>query len=191
MLRQICVYCGSSAGSRPVYREAAHRTGELLARRKIGLVYGGGDVGLMGVVADACLAAGGEVIGVMPQALVEREIAHQGLTRLHIVRSMHERKALMADLSDGFLALPGAWGTLDELCEALTWAQLRIHGKPCGLLNVEGYFDGLLAFADHAVREGFLKPVHRGLLLSGTDPEALIATLLTARVPAADKWIER
>ncbi len=163
---RICVFCGSSRGNRPAYREAAERVGSLLAGRGIGLVYGGGNIGLMGLMADAALAAGGEVIGVMPRRLVRREVAHRGLTELREVNSMHERKALMADLSDAFLALPGGYGTFEEFCEMLTWTQLGIHAKACGLLNVEGFFDPLLALFDRAVAEGFLKAQHRTLVLA-------------------------
>jgi uncharacterized protein (TIGR00730 family) len=145
-----------------------------MARRGLGLVYGGGHIGLMGVLADAVLAAGGEVVGVIPEILEAKELAHRGLTQLHVVESMHERKALMADLSDGFIAMPGGYGTLDELCEALTWAQLHIHQKPCGLLNVNGYYDPLLAMFDRALADGFLRPDHRSLLMADTCPEALL-----------------
>jgi uncharacterized protein (TIGR00730 family) len=169
-LRKICVFCGSNFGVHPDYRQAAAALGELLARRGIGVVYGGAKVGLMGVLADSALAAGGEVTGVMPQSLVDREIAHLGLTSLHIVRSMHERKQLMADLSDGFLALPGGLGTLEEFCEVLTWNQLGIHSKPCGILNVRGYFDGLLALLDHGVAEDFIPEKHRKAIVAGNHP---------------------
>ena len=173
----LCVFCGSAFGSRQAYRAAAVEVGQSLARRGIRLVYSGGNVGLMGVVADACLEAGGKVIGVIPRSMVEREIAHLSLTQLHIVHSMHERKALMAELSDGFIAMPGGFGTFDELFEILTWRQIRIHEKPVGLLNVNGYFDPLLALADHAVEEGFLRAVHRGNLITGEDAEGLLAKL--------------
>jgi hypothetical protein len=188
-MKSICVFCGSSAGTRPVYAEAARATGRLLAERGIGLVYGGGNVGLMGEVADAVLAAGGEVTGVIPRALMEREVGHRGLTTLHVVGSMHERKALMVDLADGFVALPGGYGTLDELCEALTWSQLGIHAKPCGVLNVDGYFDALLALFDHATREGFVRPAHRELVLQSSDPAALLDAMATFRAPTTEKWI--
>ena len=188
-MKSICVFCGSSAGTRPVYAEAARATGRLLAERGIGLVYGGGNVGLMGEVADAVLAAGGEVTGVIPRALMEREVGHRGLTTLHVVGSMHERKALMVDLADGFVALPGGYGTLDELCEALTWSQLGIHAKPCGVLNVDGYFDALLALFDHATREGFVRPAHRELVLQSSDPAALLDSMATFRAPSTEKWI--
>ncbi len=176
----VCVFCGSAFGRRQAYRDAAVEVGQLLAERGVTLVYGGGNVGLMGVVADACLAAGGKVVGVIPQSMVERELAHRGLTELHIVGSMHERKALMADRADAFLALPGGFGTFDELFEILTWRQIRIHQKPVGLLNVEGYFDPLLSLADHAVEEGFLRATDRPNLLSATDSTALLNRLLNA-----------
>ncbi len=190
-MRRLCVFCGSRVGKRPIYAKKARRLGELLVARGLGLVYGAGHVGLMGVLADAVLAAGGEVIGVIPQALVDKELAHTGLTALHIVTTMHERKARMADLSDGFVALPGAYGTADELFEVLTWAQLGLHAKPIGLLDVDGFFDPLMSWLDHAVREGFLRPAHRQLLLKSDDPERLLDLLRTYR-PAAEtpKWIE-
>ena len=191
VLQRICVFCGSSFGSRPAYREAAEAVGRLLCRRGIELVYGGTNVGLMGALADACLGGGGSVIGVIPQALVDKELAHGGLTELRVVSSMHERKSLMADLSDAFLALPGGYGTWDELCEALTWTQLGIQRKACGLLNVSGYYDSFLEFADRAVSEGFLKDVNRGLLLSDDDPARLLGRLASYTVPIVDKWIGR
>ena len=189
-MRRICVFCGSSMGARPVYAEFARGLGVLLAARGIGLVYGGSKVGLMGVIADAALAAGGEVIGVMPELLVRKEIGHSGLTELHLVKSMHERKAMMVDLADGFIALPGGFGTLDEFCEVLTWAQLGLHGKPCGILNTAGYFDGLLQMFDHAVEEQFLRPAHRMMVLADEDPEVLLDRLMQHRAgPQSDKWI--
>lgn len=174
----VCVFCGSALGRRQAYRDAAVEVGRLLAERGVTLVYGGGNVGLMGVVADACLAAGGQVVGVIPQSMVERELAHRGLTELHIVGSMHERKALMADRSDAFLALPGGFGTFDELFEILTWRQIRLHQKPVGLLNVAGYFEPLLAMADHAVEEGFLRAAERPNLMSEFDATTLLNRLL-------------
>jgi hypothetical protein len=155
------------------------------------MVYGGGKVGLMGAAANAALAAGGEVIGVIPFALEQREVAHNGLTELRVVNTMHERKALMADLSDAFLALPGGYGTLDELSEVVTWTQLGVHRKACGLLNVDGFFDGLLSFLDRAVQEGFVSAGNRELLLCGTDPSTLVDRLLNQRTPAVEKWIDR
>ncbi len=162
-----------------------------MVARGIGLVYGGGNIGLMGVLADAALAGGGEVQGVIPHALVAREVAHAGLSRLHIVDSMHERKQLMADLSDGFVALPGGYGTFEEFCEALTWSQLGIHKKPCGLLNVEGYFDHLVAMLDHAVEEHFLHPLNRSLVLEARSPEALLESMAAWRPKPVERWIER
>ena len=181
-MTRICVFCGSNPGVRPTYAEAARKVGAALARRKIGLVYGGGSVGLMGAVADAALAGGGEVIGVIPGTLVARELAHSGLADLRVVGSMHERKALMAELSDAFLTLPGAFGTLDETCEMLTWNQLGIHEKPCGILDVDGYYGPLLRFLDRAVEEGFLGAETRALLVRDDEPERLLARLLE-RVP--------
>jgi uncharacterized protein (TIGR00730 family) len=187
--RRICVFCGSSLGRRPEYAQAAAALGALLAERGLALVYGGAKVGLMGIVADACLAAGGEVIGVMPRLLVEKEVAHTGLSKLHVVESMHDRKALMAELSDAFIALPGGFGTLDELCEILTWAQLGLHAKPIGLLNVAGYFAGFVALLEHAVAEQLLKPVHHNLLLVDPDAGQLLTRCLEApTVEAIAKW---
>ncbi len=190
-MRRICVFCGSSVGGRQAYREAARRVGTLLATRGIGVVYGGGNVGLMGDLADAALAASGEVIGVIPQALVARELAHQSLSHLHVVASMHERKALMADLSNAFLALPGGFGTFEEFCEAVTWTQLGLHAKPCGLLNVEDYYDPLLALFDAGVRERFIRAENRAIVLSDREPERLIDALLASRPLMTPKWIDR
>jgi uncharacterized protein (TIGR00730 family) len=189
-MRRVCVYAGSNLGSDPVYADAAKALAHLLAERGIGLVYGGGHVGLMGVLADAALAAGGEVIGVMPQALVDREIGHRGLTELRIVGSMHDRKALMADLSDAFVAVPGGIGTLEELIEIYTWSQLGIHSKACGVLNVRGYYDALAAFLDHAVEEGFLRPQHRAVLSVAADPGELLDRLDAFEPPTVRKWLE-
>jgi uncharacterized protein (TIGR00730 family) len=189
-MRSVCVFCGSSRGGRPEYADAARRLGAGLAGRGLEVVTGGGHVGLMGVLADSALAAGGRVVGVIPQALVDKELAHPRLTELHVVGTMHQRKALMADLSDAFAALPGGFGTADELFEVLTWAQLGLHAKPVGLLNVAGYFDALLAWADHAVREGFLPGEHRAVLRVAAEPEALLDLLRTPRPgPPAPKWI--
>jgi uncharacterized protein (TIGR00730 family) len=188
-LHRICVFCGSNAGTRPIYSAVARHLGETMARRGIGLVTGGGKVGLMGAVADAVLAAGGEAIGVIPEQLVAREIAHAGLTDLRIVRTMHERKALMADLADAFIALPGGYGTLDEFCEALTWSQLGIHKNPCGLLNVDGYWDSLLETFDRAVAEGFLRPENRQLVLTATDADSMLTALENFRPVSVEKWI--
>lgn len=176
-MKTVCVYCGSSPGARPEYLDAATELGRLLACEGMRLVYGGACVGVMGRVADAVLEGGGQVIGVIPQGLMERDLAHQGLTQLHVVATMHERKAMMAELSDAFIALPGGIGTFEELFEILTWAQLGIHHKPCGLLNVAGYYDQLLAFLDHSVREGFLASEHRSLLQVDHGPKALLRRL--------------
>jgi hypothetical protein len=189
-MKRICVFAGSSAGSRPEYLAAAEELGRVLAAREIGVVYGGARVGLMGAVADAVLVGGGQVIGVIPQAMVEKEVAHDGLTDLRVVTTMHERKALMAELSDGFIALPGGWGTLDELFEILTWAQLGIHQKPCGLLNVLGYFDRLLAFLDHAVQQGFVRGEFGALLATSDGPATLLSAMERQRPPAVEKWID-
>ena len=187
-MKRICVFCGSNAGARSEYAEAARALATVLAERKLGIVYGGGNVGLMGVLADAALARGGEVIGVIPQKLVDKEVAHHGVTELRIVETMHERKALMNDLSDAFIALPGGFGTLDEFFEVLTWSQLGFHVKPCALLNVAGYYDGLLTMLDHAVTERFLRPAHRELVIADTDPLRLLQRL-SAFVPAPKgKW---
>jgi uncharacterized protein (TIGR00730 family) len=188
--RAVCVFCGSSSGIGPQYADSARQLGAALAARGLVLVYGAGDVGLMGVLADAALAAGGRVVGVIPQALVEREVAHRGLSEMHVVRTMHERKALMADRADAFLALPGGFGTADELFEILTWAQLGIHAKPIGLLNVEEFFDPLLAWIDHCVREGFLRAEHRDFLLISRDSDELLERILRHRSTAPpSKWV--
>jgi uncharacterized protein (TIGR00730 family) len=188
---RLCVFCGSSTGLDPAFASAARTLATELAARGIDVVYGGGNVGLMGIVADAALAAGGRVIGVIPHALVTRELAHQGLSEIHVVDSMHERKALMSSLSDGFIALPGGFGTLEEFCEAVTWTQLGVHAKPCGLLNVAGFYDGLLAFLEHALHEEFLRATHREIVVSDTDPSALIDRLVAWQPPLIPKWIER
>jgi uncharacterized protein (TIGR00730 family) len=190
-MKRICVFCGSSKGSSPLYLEAARRMGEVLARRGLGLVYGGGSVGLMGAVADAALAAGGEVIGVIPRALQLRELAHSRLTHLHVVSSMHERKAKMAELAHGFVALPGGMGTLEELTEILTWAQLGLHARPAGLLNAGGYYDTLIAFFDQAVAHGFVRPEHRAMLMVDGSPEALLDRFATYQAPPVEKWLDR
>jgi uncharacterized protein (TIGR00730 family) len=185
------VFAGSSPGVRPEYRAAAAALGQALSDRRVELVYGGAHVGLMGVAADATLAAGGRVTGVIPQALVSKELAHSGLTDLRVVASMHERKALMAELSDGFIALPGGWGTWEELFEVLTWAQLGLHRKPCGLLNVEGYFDGLLGFMAHAVAEGFVRRAQSAMLLVAQSPRNLLDQMAAYQPPLVEKWIEK
>jgi len=188
---RICVYTGSRHGSRPEYEDAAEAFGRLLAREGIGLVYGGGRLGLMGVVANAALEAGGEVIGIIPQKLVDLEAAHTGITQLHVVHSMHERKAMMADLADGFVALPGGIGTLEELFEVWAWLHLGYHAKPCGLLNVCGFYDPLIAFLDTIVVEGFLRTGTRAMLLSDDDPERLLQALRTYRGPDVLPLLER
>ena len=188
---RLCVFCGSSTGLDPAFASAARTLATGLAARGIEVVYGGGNVGLMGIVADAALAAGGRVIGVIPHALVTRELAHQGLSEIHVVDSMHERKALMSSLSDGFIALPGGFGTLEEFCEAVTWTQLGVHAKPCGLLNVAGFYDGLLAFLEHALEEEFLRPTHREIVVSDADPIRLIDRLIAWQPPLIAKWIEK
>ena len=190
-MNRICVFCGSNPGTNPAYVEAAVTVGTLLASRQIGLVYGGGHVGMMGTITDAVLARGGEAIGVIPVALAEKEVEHKGLTRLHVVKSMHERKALMADLADGFIALPGGFGTFEEYCEIITWAQLGFHHKPCGLLNVAGYYNHLLAMIDHGVDQQFIRPVHRQLVIDDTDAERLLERMTTFVPPVIDKWIQR
>jgi uncharacterized protein (TIGR00730 family) len=189
-MRRICVFCGSRPGGRPEYAAAARTLGGLLAREGLGLVYGGGHIGLMGTIADATLAAGGEVIGVIPQSLVDKELAHLNLSELKIVASMHARKAEMERLSDGFIALPGAFGTADELFEILTWAQLGLHRKPVGLLNVEGFFDALLQWLERAEGDGFLKPTHRRLLLQADSAEELLTQMKSYHPPQVTaKWI--
>jgi uncharacterized protein (TIGR00730 family) len=188
-MRRLCVFCGSNPGHDPVYRALAREVGSVLAQKGIGIVYGGGRIGLMGALADAALAAGGEVIGVIPQALLDREIGHQGVTELRVVKSMHERKALMADLADGFVALPGGIGTLEELFEMWTWAQLGLHQKPCGLIEVTGFFAPLLTFLDRLVVTGFVKPEHRAMLLEASSPEDLLARVLAYQPPEIAKWI--
>jgi uncharacterized protein (TIGR00730 family) len=189
-VRSICVFCGSSAGRDPRYRVAAERLGQTIAERGLRLVYGGGNVGLVGVVADAALQVGGTVVGVIPEALMARELGHSEVTELRVVGSMHERKALMADLSDGFVALPGGFGTLDEFCEILTWAQLGIHAKPCGLLDVAGYWSSLTAFFDHAVAEGFLHPDHRALVIEDDEPVRLLDRMARFVPVETAKWVE-
>lgn len=190
-MKSVCVYCGSNPGRQPAYAEAARGLGAALVARGLGLVYGGASVGVMGVLADAVLALGGHVTGVIPEALVRREVAHPGLSRLVVTGSMHERKTRMADLADGFVALPGGIGTLEELFEAWTWAQLGLHGKPCGLLNVAGYFDGLLAFLDHAVAERFVKEPHRAMLIVSDDPSELLRRFEAYEAPVVRKWIAK
>ena len=188
-MEAVCVFCGSKEGSRPSYVEAAGNMGKEIAHRGLGLVYGGGRVGLMGAVADAVLEEGGEVVGVIPEALIAREIAHPGLTELHVVGSMHERKRLMADLSDGFITLPGGYGTLEEFLEVLSWAQLSMHEKPCGLLDVDRFWKPLSALFDQLVAEGFVHPDHRSLVLTEQNPDALLDLMERYRPPETRKWI--
>ena len=187
--QRICVFCGSNMGNRPAYRDSAVAMGRLLAGRGIEIVYGAGDIGLMGILADAALAAGGKVIGVIPESLMAKEVDHSGLTELRIVKSMHERKAIMSDLSDGFIAMPGGFGTFEEFCEVVTWSQLGIQSKPCGLLNVEGYYDPLLQLFNRAVTEGFLREENRRLVLEDREPERLLAKMAEFVPIPADKWI--
>jgi len=182
-MRHICVFCGSQLGTNGLYQQAAAELGQLLVQRRYGLVYGGGHVGLMGVIADAVLQAGGEVIGVIPESMVARELAHTGVTRMHVVPSMHMRKARMAELADAFVAMPGGYGTFEELFEIITWAQLGLHRKPIGLLNVAGYFEGLMALVERAIAEGFIKPEHRQLTVMADRPEALLEALLQHTPP--------
>jgi uncharacterized protein (TIGR00730 family) len=191
MLKTVCVFCAANPGLHPVYVERAAAMGRHLAQSNRRLVYGGGRTGLMGAIADAALEAGGEVIGIMPRHLVDREVAHTELTELRVVSSMHERKALLAELSDGFLAMPGGLGTLEELFEIWTWGQLGLHRKPYGLLQVEGFFTPLLDFLDHAVAAGFIRAENRQMLLVDDDPAALIARMETARVPPVPRWLDR
>ena len=188
LLQRICVYCGSNTGARPLYAEAARELADVLVRHDLELVYGGADKGIMRVIADAVLEQGGKVHGVIPQMLCDKEIAHQGLTELHIVASMHERKSMMAALSDGFIAMPGGFGTLEEIVEIVTWAQLRFHEKPCGLFNVDGYFDDLLRFLDHASREGFLRAENRRMLLDDATAAGLVQQFERYAAPQVDKW---
>lgn len=190
-MNNLCVYCGSNPGRQPAYTEAAAALANAFLKKDIGLVYGGASVGIMGIIADTMLAGSGEVTGVMPQSLVDREVSHPGLTRLKIVSSMHERKAMMAELSDGFIALPGGLGTIEELFEVLTWAQLGFHQKPCALFNVAGYYDHLSAFLDHMVEEGFVKPIHRSMLIVENDPDRLLERFSAYEPPAVSKWIDR
>ena len=190
-MRRICVFCGSSPGRSPAYAQAAVELGQTLIARGLGLVYGGASVGLMGKLADTVLQAGGEVIGVIPDTLIRYEVAHRGLPDLRVVRSMAERKTLMAELSDGFISLPGGTGTLDEMTEMLTWSQLGEHDKPSGLLNVDGFYANLIAFLDHAVEERFLRPEHRAMLIVETSANALLDRFESYAAPKLEKWIGR
>jgi hypothetical protein len=189
VMQRICIYCGSSPGIRNDYADAARALARVLVENKLELVYGGASVGIMGVVADQVLELGGKVHGVIPELLFNKEIAHPNLTELHVVKSMHDRKSMMAALSDGFIALPGGFGTLEELVEMLTWAQLGFHEKPCGVLNVAGYFDHLLDYLDHAVEQGFLKAQNRKMLLCDSDPLGLLGQFERYEAPTVEKWI--
>lgn len=185
-LRSLCIYCGSAPGVQPLYADMARALGRAMVRQNIALVYGGGSVGLMGIIADAVMRQGGSATGVIPQILMDKEVGHHGLTALHVVKDMHERKAMMAELSDGFIAMPGGFGTLEELFEILTWAQLGLHTKPIGLLNVNGYYDGLISFIDYQVAQGFLKPIHAARLLPATQPDVLLEKMAQATPPAGE-----
>jgi uncharacterized protein (TIGR00730 family) len=189
-IQRLCVFCGSSIGACPAYAEAAAELGRELASSGVALVFGGGRVGLMGILADSVLAAGGQAIGVMPRALVEKEIAHTSLTELRVVESMHQRKAMMADLADAFLLLPGGFGSWEEFFEVVTWLQLGIHRKPCALLNVAGYYDALLSLASHALAEGFLRSAHKEMLIVEENPALLLGRLEVARTPSEIKWAD-
>jgi uncharacterized protein (TIGR00730 family) len=190
-VKSVCVFCGSHSGGRPEYGKAAEGLGALLAARGLRLVYGGGSTGLMGVVANAMLAAGGHVLGVIPESLATKEVAHFGVTELRVVASMHARKAAMADAADAFIALPGGFGTFEELFEVVTWAQLGLHAKPIGVLNVDGFFDGLLALVDHAIAEGFILPGQRALLVEAPTAAALLDRLATHHPLPAPRWVTR
>ncbi|MBX3394831.1 MAG: TIGR00730 family Rossman fold protein [Phycisphaerae bacterium] len=189
-MKSICVFCGSSAGTHPIHAETARSMGQEIARRGIRLVYGGGHVGLMGIVADAALNSGGSVTGVITRSLMECEVGHSSVTELHVVDTMHDRKALMARESDGFVAMPGGLGTLEELFEVWTWGQLGIHQKPCAILNVDGFYDGLLAFLRHSVNEGFLRRQHFDMVLAGSEPAKLLDNMAAYRPPALTKWLD-
>lgn len=188
-MQRICVYCGSNTGARPEYAQSAVDLADVLVRHELELVFGGSQCGIMGVIADRVLEQGGRVHGVIPKLLLDKEIAHESLTELHVVKSMHDRKSMMAALSDGFIALPGGFGTLEELIEIVTWGQLRFHDKPVGMLNVLGYFDALLQYLDHAVTEGFLRPENRSMLIHDADPATLIQKFERYTAPRVDKWM--
>lgn len=190
-MKSVCVFCGSSVGDDEIFANEARRLGAALAQSGLALVYGGGSVGLMGLIADAVLAAGGHVIGVIPRLLWEREVGHRGLPDLRIVETMHERKALMAELSDGFIAMPGGIGTFEEFFEVWTWAQLGVHRKPCALLNTAGYYDPMLAMIDTMIRRRFLKPEYREMVLVDSAPAALLSRMETYEAPNVSKWIDR
>ena len=189
-MKRICVYCGSNRGAREAYLDAARRLAAVLVEKNIELVYGGASAGIMGVIADETLTLGGRVHGVLPTSIRHKELAHPKLTQLHVVETMHERKSLMAELSDGFIALPGGFGTLEEIIEIVTWGQLQFHAKPCGVLNVDGYFDHLLAFLSHAEAEGFIRSENRGLLLADTDPGSLLQQFSDYEPSSVTKWID-
>lgn len=188
-IKNICVYCGSSPGKNPAYMRAAKTLANAMCERDIGLVYGGAAIGVMGAIADAVLEGGGEAIGVIPKSLAVKEVAHSNLTQLHVVASMHERKAMMAELADGFIALPGGWGTLEEIFEILTWAQLGFHHKPCGLMNIEGYYDGLIDFLDKAFAQQFVNELCRPMLMKASDPFTLLDQFTEYRAPKVRKWM--
>jgi len=188
-IRRICVYCGSSPGKNPAYALAAAHLAEEMRRRDIGLVYGGAAVGVMGAVANAMLEAGGEAIGIIPKSLAVKELAHANLTELHVVASMHERKAMMAELADGFIALPGGWGTLEEIFEILTWAQLGFHDKPCGLLNIDGYYDGLIGFLENSFEQEFVNQLFRPMLMTAEEPSSLLSQFTNYKAPRVQKWM--
>lgn len=190
-MKRICVFCGSNAGGDPIFLETAGKVGEFLANENVEIVYGGGRVGLMGKVADSALANGGKVIGAIPAALDRKEIAHQGLTKIHIVESMHERKALMAELADGFIALPGGFGTFEEFCEIVTWAQLGIHQKPCALLNINGFYDDMIAMFDHSTANNFISREHRELVIVENNIEKLYEKMKNFRPPVTEKWLDK
>jgi uncharacterized protein (TIGR00730 family) len=188
-IKKICVYCGSSPGKNPAYSLAAANLAKQLCKRDIGLVYGGAAVGVMGAIADAVLEAGGEAVGVIPKSLAVKEVAHENLSELHVVASMHERKAMMAELADGFIALPGGWGTLEEIFEILTWAQLGFHDKPCGLLNIEGYYDGLIGFLENSFEQQFVNELYRPMLMRAHEPAALLDQFASYKAPKVRKWM--
>jgi len=190
-LRNLCVYCGSNPGRQDIYIEAARELGRTMARQGVGLVYGGASIGIMGAIADAVLEAGGRAVGIIPESLMKKELAHRALTELHVTQSMHERKRMMADLADGFVALPGGAGTLEEIFEVWTWAQLGHHAKPCALYNAGGYYDRLAQFLDHMVAEQFVRPQHRDMLIVEDGPQRLLQRLADYEAPAVTKWIGR
>jgi len=190
-MKRICVYCGSSPGNKPEYMAGAEELGRAMLEMGLGLVYGGAQVGIMGQIADTIVEGRGEAIGIMPKSLAEREIFHTGLTKLEIVNSMHERKALMAEYSDGFIALPGGLGTIEEIFEVLTWAQLGFHEKPCGLLNIAGYYDHLSGFLNHTVTQGFVNTASRSMLITESDPFQMLERFKTYKAPKVNKWIDK